>query len=115
MYENPYVGNQYMQQIPRYNGMQYQQMQQPVYQNPVQQAPTQQQAAVPQLIGRTVNSVDEITANGDLRQAVYIHLSPCSRRYSKQSNFPESFQRFRKRQRPHRMASDCYKFSRFQF
>lgn len=63
MYENPYMGNQYMQQIPRYNGMQYQQMQQPVYQNPVQQAPTQQQAAVPQLIGRTVNSVDEITAN----------------------------------------------------
>ena len=63
MYENPYIGNQYMQQIPRYNGMQYQQMQQPVYQNPVQQAPTQQQAAVPQLIGRTVNSVDEITAN----------------------------------------------------
>ena len=63
MYENPYVGNQYMQQIPRYNGMQYQQMQQPVYQNPVQQAPTQQQASVPQLIGRTVNSVDEITAN----------------------------------------------------
>lgn len=63
MYENPYMGNQYMQQIPRYNGMQYQQMQQPVYQNPVQQSPTQQQAAVPQLIGRTVNSVDEITAN----------------------------------------------------
>ena len=63
MYENPYMGNQYMQQIPRYNGMQYQQMQQPVYQNPVQQAPTQQQAAAPQLIGRTVNSVDEITAN----------------------------------------------------
>lgn len=53
MYENPYMGNQYMQQIPRYNGMQYQQMQQPVYQNPVQQSPTQQQAAVPQLIGRT--------------------------------------------------------------
>ena len=52
MYENPYVGNQYMQQIPRYSGMQYQQMQQPVYQNPVQQAPTQQQAAVTQLIGR---------------------------------------------------------------
>ena len=63
MYENPYMGNQYIQQIPRYNGMQYQQMQQPVYQNPVQQAPTQQQAAAPQLIGRTVNSVDEITAN----------------------------------------------------
>ena len=42
MYENPYMGNQFMQQIPRYNGMQYQQMQQPVYQNPVQQSPTQQ-------------------------------------------------------------------------
>ena len=62
MYENPNVGNQYMQQIPRYNGMQYQQMQQPVYQNPVQPVQTQQ-ASTPQLIGRTVNSVDEITAN----------------------------------------------------
>lgn len=68
MYENPYMQNPYLQQQ-RFGGFQYQQPQQMQQVQPVQQPQFQQQ--FPQLIGRTVNRMEEITANDVPMNAPY--------------------------------------------
>lgn len=71
MYENPYLQNPYMQQRFYQQPQQYQQMQQ--LQQPTQQIqqPQFQSQQLPQLIGRPVNQVEEITANDVPMNAPY--------------------------------------------
>ena len=71
MYENPYLQNPYLQQRFYQQPQQYQQMQQ--LQQPSQQIqqPQFQSQQLPQLIGRPVNQVEEITANDVPMNAPY--------------------------------------------
>lgn len=71
MYENPYLQNPYLQQRFYQQPQQYQQMQQ--IQQPTQQIqqPQFQSQQLPQLIGRPVNQVEEITANDVPMNAPY--------------------------------------------
>lgn len=71
MYENPYLQNPYLQQRFYQQPQQYQQMQQ--LQQPTQQIqqPQFQSQQLPQLIGRPVNQVEEITANDVPMNAPY--------------------------------------------
>lgn len=71
MYENPYLLNPYLQQRFYQQPQQYQQMQQ--LQQPTQQIqqPQFQSQQLPQLIGRPVNQVEEITANDVPMNAPY--------------------------------------------
>ena len=71
MYENPYLQNPYLQQRFYQQPQQYQQMQQ--LQQPTQQIqqPQFQSQQLPQLIGRPVNQVEEITANAVPMNAPY--------------------------------------------
>lgn len=71
MYENPYFQNPYLQQRFYQQPQQYQQMQQ--LQQPTQQIqqPQFQSQQLPQLIGRPVNQVEEITANDVPMNAPY--------------------------------------------
>lgn len=71
MYENPYLQNPYLQQRFYQQPQQYQQMQQ--LQQPSQQIqqPQFQAQQLPQLIGRPVNQVEEITANDVPMNAPY--------------------------------------------
>lgn len=71
MYENPYLQNPYLQQRFYQQPQQYQQMQQ--LQQPTQQIqqPQFQAQQLPQLIGRPVNQVEEITANDVPMNAPY--------------------------------------------
>ena len=71
MYENPYLQNPYLQQRFYQQPQQYQQMQQ--LQQPTQeiQQPQFQAQQLPQLIGRPVNQVEEITANDVPMNAPY--------------------------------------------
>ena len=71
MYENPFLQNPYLQQRFYQQPQQYQQMQQ--LQQPTQQIqqPQFQSQQLPQLIGRPVNQVEEITANDVPMNAPY--------------------------------------------
>ncbi len=71
MYENLYLQNPYLQQRFYQQPQQYQQMQQ--LQQPTQQIqqPQFQSQQLPQLIGRPVNQVEEITANDVPMNAPY--------------------------------------------
>ena len=79
MYENPYLQNPYLQQRFYQQPQQYQQMQQ--LQQPTQQIqqPQFQAQQLPQLIGRPVNQVEEITANDVPMNAPYARFPKSDR------------------------------------